>query len=515
MKDRVSKPKVFLSHSSLDKEFINKLAGDLRKCQIDPWVDVEEIRDGSPWLKVIFEDGMPACDAILAYFTENSLSSNMVAKEIDAAQIRQLEDAGVSFLPYVNDTTLRGKLRIDIQSLQCREWNENNYHDLLPTVVAEIWRSYLERKITEAVLQEKNRRLEVELEMKALQAKFEASAFAPSEERDFQFIFEKLNRDIEITFTLLHLEKDKHINVGKEVYQINLITAFIIYFQNNTNIYFHKGNLAFYLRDTLESLQPLTSAPNTKRETDRDSIKERLSIELLTFGLVKGVERSSHDIILYKYEFTEKMYRLKYWLEFYNYIPKVSFLLISRTDTLTSAVTAPEVEDSELTYAVELDREVAFKEQRDEWRTSDRGVHAAQQEIKNLQKELERLSRINNEKLEKIKIDFRRENENQCFLSGMGVCLSVRWICKYVDSLNESCLLVEEYKGVLNTDERLTLNEEDRSYTSQYTIDIDRELKIGWIQRAHRDKEIPTEELANRLISNLRGTIRNIVVNRE
>src|SRR5688572_5093321 len=145
MKPRVNKPRVFLSHSALDKPFIENLANDLRRCQIEPWLDTEEIRAGQPWLQVIFEEGIPTCDAILVYITENSLNSRMVAKEIDAALVRKLSDAGISLLPYVDKGEVRGRLRLDLQTLQCQEWNLENYAERLSTVVAEIWRSYMER----------------------------------------------------------------------------------------------------------------------------------------------------------------------------------------------------------------------------------------------------------------------------------------------------------------------------------------------------------------------------------
>ena len=70
MDHKFNKPRVFLSHSKKDERFIGKLHEDLRKCQIEPWLDTEEIRDGKSWLKVIFEDGIPTCDAVIVYFSE-------------------------------------------------------------------------------------------------------------------------------------------------------------------------------------------------------------------------------------------------------------------------------------------------------------------------------------------------------------------------------------------------------------------------------------------------------------
>lgn len=147
MENKISKPSVFLSHAKLDAGFIESLANDLRRCQIEPWLDTDEIRDGKPWLKVIFEDGIAACDVVLVYLSENSIDSKFVAKEIDAAIVEQIKDEGVGFLPYVSSKELRDKLRPDIRALQTREWNADNYKDVLPSVVAEIWRTYHERRL--------------------------------------------------------------------------------------------------------------------------------------------------------------------------------------------------------------------------------------------------------------------------------------------------------------------------------------------------------------------------------
>ena len=147
MKERVNKPRAFISYSSKDSVFIQRIENDLRNCQIEPWRDRKEIRDGKPWLDSIFEEGLPTCDVVIAYFTPNSLNSNMVAKEVDAAQIRLLADKGISFLPYVDCSETRDGLRLDLKTLHCRVWNPENYNEVLPTVVAEVWRSYLERVV--------------------------------------------------------------------------------------------------------------------------------------------------------------------------------------------------------------------------------------------------------------------------------------------------------------------------------------------------------------------------------
>lgn len=141
----INKPKVFLSHAWEDKLFIERIAADLHRCHIEYWLDKEQIRAGRSWQKVIFQDGLPTCDAFLVYLTEDALRSKMVEKELDVACLEQLQQGGVALLPYVSNSNLRRQLRPDLQILQCCEWNEENYDRMLPEVVAEIWHTHVER----------------------------------------------------------------------------------------------------------------------------------------------------------------------------------------------------------------------------------------------------------------------------------------------------------------------------------------------------------------------------------
>jgi hypothetical protein len=308
MANRINKPRVFLSHSVLDKGFIENLASDLRRCRIEPWLDTEEIRDGKPWMKVIFEDGIPTCDAVIVYLTQNSLQSKMVAKEMDAALIEQLSERGISFLPYVSKAELRSKLRLDIRSLQCREWNEENYQSLLPSVVAEIWHSYLEQNIKTALLQEQNQRLSLELELKKLQQRYKEEPFSPSEEREFQYLQQKLNRMVEVSFKQTKMNEDikTSTKVTKDIYRFSLLSA-IIYQLNQGYVYFDYDMLIFDL-DRMDR--------NPKQSGNLEELPDP-TIEIQTYGLVRHIAaegfrgRTDH-----KYEFTEKMYRFKYWLDY-------------------------------------------------------------------------------------------------------------------------------------------------------------------------------------------------------
>lgn len=311
MHERINKPRVFLSHSSKDKDFIHRLAEDLRKCQVEYWLDTEEIRDGRSWLKVIFEDGIPTCDVVIVYLTESSIISKMVAKELDAALIVQLSEKEIVLLPYISKSDIREKLRSDIRSLHCREWNHDNYNAILPSVVAEIWRSFLERTINIAITQEKNRRLELELELRDLKKRYEDSPFSPSEDTDFKYIYDKLNKQVKIIFHLWTNQYDPSSKIGKVAFKISCLDS-IIYYINKAKR-FEMRHFVRIISDFLNE-RGFPEAKGQNYGHGYINEKENIEVELQSYGL------------MYKDEFKQKMYRFRYWLGYNNYLTdEVSF----------------------------------------------------------------------------------------------------------------------------------------------------------------------------------------------
>jgi hypothetical protein len=312
MKERVNKPRAFLSYSSQDLSFIERIESDLRKCKIDTWRDRTEIRDGQPWLESIFEEGLPTCDVIIAYFTYSAVSSGMVAKEVDAAQIRQLKDSGVTFLPYVNNSEIRDELRLDIQRLQCRVWNDENYNEILPSVVAEIWCSYMERNIGNAVLHERNRRLELEIQLQELKAQSNASGFTSQEEKEFRYIYGKLDEPREILIRSYNENATGRANAKFSF--LKLLLSFIG--AGHTVI----EGLAIDDKSTFKShvLEELNKA-YPKGGFLAPELKENPRVELVTYGFVEPkdnlFEGPYHS---YDYTFTPRLYRFRFWLEVNN-----------------------------------------------------------------------------------------------------------------------------------------------------------------------------------------------------
>jgi hypothetical protein len=300
MKERVNKPRAFLSYSSQDVPFIERIETDFRRCQIEPWRDRTDIRDGQPWLESIFEEGLPTCDVIIAYFTEHSLNSGMVAKEVDAAQLRQLKDNGISFLPYVSQSEIRGKLRLDIQTLQCRVWNVQNYHEILPSVISEIWRSYMERNTATAVLHEKNRRLELEIELNELKANSGGSGFTSQEQKEFRYIYGKLDelREISIRF----YRDDGAGTVFGKLSFLKLLLSTI----DSGNSIFEKSDFEREVLEELKNAYPDSGYLSLELRDDP-------SAELLMYGFLERKDVGD-QFLSWLHHFTPRLYRFRFWL---------------------------------------------------------------------------------------------------------------------------------------------------------------------------------------------------------
>ncbi len=74
---------VFISHSSSDKEsLIEPIVQDLEDCFINVWLDKRRIVPGENLRKSIFREGLDKANVVLIFFTQNSLKSSWVGREI-------------------------------------------------------------------------------------------------------------------------------------------------------------------------------------------------------------------------------------------------------------------------------------------------------------------------------------------------------------------------------------------------------------------------------------------------
>jgi len=211
----IRKPRVFLSHSKKDIDFIRRLEADLRAAQCEPWIDDIELRAGQPWLDQIFSSGIPSCEVVFCYFTKNSAESAVFKQEMDARLIERLQNSRVSLLLYVASSDLRQQLRLDLQRLQVPELNEQNYSDMLPRLVAEIWRCYAESLIQASVDTERVKRLEAELRIKELEGDASGSVFTASEQVEFKAIWARIDRKLPLKVEVNRIPAPKALPGGQ------------------------------------------------------------------------------------------------------------------------------------------------------------------------------------------------------------------------------------------------------------------------------------------------------------
>ncbi len=74
---------VFISHSSEDKEeYVEPIVNDLEESYINVWIDKKKILPGDNLRQSIFKNGLDKADIVLLFFTNQSLKSSWVDKEI-------------------------------------------------------------------------------------------------------------------------------------------------------------------------------------------------------------------------------------------------------------------------------------------------------------------------------------------------------------------------------------------------------------------------------------------------
>ena len=95
-------PYIFISHSSADNVITSQLARDLREAGFSVWVDLENIEDGTRWLREI-QAGVEGCGAMVVVMSRTARSSEWVEREtLLALELRKplfialIEDVPVS-----------------------------------------------------------------------------------------------------------------------------------------------------------------------------------------------------------------------------------------------------------------------------------------------------------------------------------------------------------------------------------------------------------------------------------
>ncbi|MCA1291910.1 toll/interleukin-1 receptor domain-containing protein [Paenibacillus sp. alder61] len=91
-------PSIFLSHTSIDKPFVEKLARDLKRIGVNVWFDKWEIRIGESITWKI-EEGIRENEYLGLVLSPEALNSEWVKSEIGAAWVKQMQLKKVFVLP--------------------------------------------------------------------------------------------------------------------------------------------------------------------------------------------------------------------------------------------------------------------------------------------------------------------------------------------------------------------------------------------------------------------------------
>lgn len=91
-------PKVFISYSHNDREFVERLAKNLAEKQVLVWWDEWEIKVGDSLVQKI-QQGISSSSYLAVVLSPNSINSPWVQEELNAALIQQLNEQRVFVIP--------------------------------------------------------------------------------------------------------------------------------------------------------------------------------------------------------------------------------------------------------------------------------------------------------------------------------------------------------------------------------------------------------------------------------
>jgi len=221
-------------------------------------------------------------------------------------------------------------LRPDIQALQTPEWNDSNYNSLLPRVVAEIWRSYLERTIAVATKDERLKRVEAELALEKARNQRE-DFFSLSENTEFDFIWSSYNKMIPVTIIETRTNPHTKDQVLTKSHELIMNPGTVIATLTNQNrIEYDPHYVKFIVRKlAIELLDTSLTDENIDAQVHMKGFPE-LTEQLLMYGLIENFSYPATSHVSTPYQrnylehnmvFSKKYFRFRYWLAHHQKLP--------------------------------------------------------------------------------------------------------------------------------------------------------------------------------------------------
>lgn len=121
---------VFISHSSKDKDFVDKLAIRLVKDRIKVWVDRWEINVGDLLIDKI-QKGLTDSSFLIVVLSKSSVESEWCKRELNSGLIREIESKRVVILPVIVDDCEVPMLLKEKRYADFKDEFEAGYQDLI------------------------------------------------------------------------------------------------------------------------------------------------------------------------------------------------------------------------------------------------------------------------------------------------------------------------------------------------------------------------------------------------
>jgi TIR domain-containing protein len=134
----VIKPRIFVSYSRKDSDFVRKVSADLQKSGVDCWIDISAIQAGDRLKQAIFGQGIPQCNLFFAYVTRNYLESQWCMQELKQA----LEATRVIVTPFADSRETVGAIPMEIRDeVHCSLLEPESYWPSILELSGKAWAS--------------------------------------------------------------------------------------------------------------------------------------------------------------------------------------------------------------------------------------------------------------------------------------------------------------------------------------------------------------------------------------
>lgn len=146
-------PTIFLSHTSIDKPFVEKLAKDLNNLGINVWYDKYQIKVGESILWKI-DEGIRESEYLGIVISQEAMKSEWVKTEITAAWQKQVEQKGNFVLPiYYREC----EIPLFLQGIKYADFRSDYKHGLedlvnvfgiksIEAITADNWRMFVQKR---------------------------------------------------------------------------------------------------------------------------------------------------------------------------------------------------------------------------------------------------------------------------------------------------------------------------------------------------------------------------------